>query len=264
MGMGDELMAVACAVNLQRKAMLLGMRNAPIHILDRHHLPRWHPLFDYYKEWIAKPAESSAGHIVNGPGVRPYIDYETTTLGSESPWHYTQWSVSSVGPAPDVWPRLAMTAGENGPAVLLHPHIKSKASPNKKWGWERWQHLADLLRGDYTLYQIGPEGTRKLDGIRLIETATFFDAIPAIKAMDLAVLPEGGLHHAAACVGTLAVVLFGHMLDPLNTGYSIHKNLAAEDSPCGERVPCGRCAEWWNELDPETVAIEIERCLKQS
>ncbi|MCH8858272.1 MAG: hypothetical protein IID54_01680 [Proteobacteria bacterium] len=257
MGLGDELMAVACA---KKESDRLG--GGKIYILDRHDRARSHTLFEHY-DFIARLEDQYGvvGRVRNGPGVRPYIDYEATAPGRESPWRYTQWSVNSVGPAPDVWPSMPM---KDGPNILLHPHKKPGASPNKMWGWERWQRLADLLADACTLYQVGPDGTRKLAGAHLIITPTFFDAIPALKAMDLAVLPEGGLHHAAASVGTLAVVLFGHMLDPLNTGYDMHRNITANDSPCGERVPCGKCAEWWSELKPETVAIEIEQCLKQS
>ena len=44
-----------------------------------------------------------------------------------------------------------------------------------------------------------------------------------------AVLHEGGLHHAAAALGMPAVVLFGGMISPRNTGYDVHVNLAIDD-----------------------------------
>ena len=137
MGMGDELMAVSCA---KKESDRLG--GGKIYILDRHDRARSHTLFEHY-DFIARLEDQYGvvGRVRNGPGVRPYIDYEATAPGRESPWRYTQWSVNSVGPAPDVWPSMPM---KDGPNILLHPHKKPGASPNKMWGWERWQRLADL------------------------------------------------------------------------------------------------------------------------
>ena len=73
--------------------------------------------------------------------------------------------------------------------------------------------------------QLGAGGIRVLEGVRPIETADFRAACAALAGARAAVLPEGGLHHAAAALDIPAVVIFGAMTSPANTGYASHVNL---------------------------------------
>ncbi len=69
MGVGDEIMAAAEAA---RSRSVNGRR---VEILDRNGRRRWHPLWQ--ETGIARPGESGDFHaIVNGPGCRPYVDYD--------------------------------------------------------------------------------------------------------------------------------------------------------------------------------------------
>ena len=190
--------------------------------------------------------------IVNGPGCRPYIDYGRTTATC---WAYTDWR-ATPGELYDIERRKPQDY------VIVEPHIKAKASPNKDWGWERWQALVGRLDLDWV--QLGPPSTRLLDGVRHIETATFLAACRALTGARAAVLPEGGPHHAAAALGVSGVVIFGAMTSPANTGYDLHVNLfepADGASPCGMRVPCGHCARAMASIEPETVASHLEQLL---
>jgi len=190
--------------------------------------------------------------IVNGPGCRPYIDYGRTTA---TRWAYRDWR-ATPGELYDIERRKPRDY------VIVEPHIKAKASPNKDWGWARWQALVGRLDLDWV--QLGPPSTRLLDGVRHIETATFLAACRALTGARAAVLPEGGLHHAAAALGVPAVVIFGAMTSPANTGYDLHVNLyepAGGASPCGMRVPCGHCARAMAGIEPETVASHLEQLL---
>jgi len=58
-----------------------------------------------------------------------------------------------------------------------------------------------------------------------MKTPNFRSAAAIIKHVKFCLLPEGGLHHAAAAVDTRAVVIFGGMCDPANTGYDNHINV---------------------------------------
>jgi ADP-heptose:LPS heptosyltransferase len=140
-----------------------------------------------------------------------------------------------------------------------------KANQNKDWGRDKWQVLADILALDgHKLVQIGSIETRPLKGVRLIVTPTFREGAAVLSRAVAAVLPEGGLHHAAAVVNVPAVVLFGGAIDPQATGYDSHVNLADDGplSPCGIWRYCPHCAEIWRKLQPETVASALRAMLK--
>ena len=94
-------------------------------------------------------------------------------------------------------------------------------------------------------------------------TPTFQDACTALSGAAAAVLPEGGLHHAAAALGVPAVVIFGGVCSPANTGYGPHVNLyEPHGSPCGQRVACAHCRRALAAIGPETVADHLDRMLR--
>ena len=120
------------------------------------------------------------------------------------------------------------------------------------------------LRRDLDWVQLGPPGTRVLEGARLVATPDFRAACAELAGARAAVLPEGGLHHAAAALDVRAVVIFGGMTAPANTGYDSHVNLFEPmngASPCGQRVACGHCARAMATIRPATVAEQLERIL---
>ncbi len=230
MGYGDEIMAAGEA----RRRQAAGDPR-PAVILDRHGNPRWHELWAGNPR-IAAPREAARGLdvqiIVNGPGCRPYLDYGRMEAEFEArhpgrrftaklrdprlPWRYTDWRAT-----PGELYNVARL--EPRDYVVVEPQVKARAAPNKDWGWARWQAL--VRRRDLDWVQLGPSGTRLLDGVRHLETATFTEACRALSGARAAVLPEGGLHHAAAALGVPAVVIFGAMTSPANTGYDGHVNL---------------------------------------
>ena len=247
----------------------------PVAVRDRHGRPRWHPLWDGNPR-IARPEQVARGldvqNIINGPGCRPYVDYvrmeaefaavfpgrpfTTKVCDPRLPWRYTAWR-ASPGELPSV-PRR-----EPGHYVVIEPHLKAGASPNKDWGWDRWQALVTLRR-DLDWVQLGAGAARVLEGVRPIETADFRAACASLAGARAAVLPEGGLHHAAAALDVPAVVIFGAMTSPANTGYPAQVNLfepAGGESPCGQRVPCDHCARAMAAIDPAAVADHLERIL---
>lgn len=264
MGFGDEIMVTGQARALQQRDP------RPVAVLDRNHRPRRHPLWQGNPR-IARPEQvplTDCQVIVNGSGCRPYLDYvrmardfaavcpgrpfTTKTRDATLPWRYTDWSCDP-GELPCV-KRIAKAG-----TIVVEPNGKPGASPNKLWGWKRWQALVDTDR-NRPWVQLGPSGTRLLDGARHIETATFVDACSALSGAAAAILPEGGLHHAAAALGIPAIVIFGGMTSPANTGYGAHVNLFdADGSPCGQRLPCGHCDRAMAAISPDIVAYHLER-----
>ena len=250
MGLGDEIMAAGAA----RRRQVAGDPR-PVAILDRHARPRWHGLWEGNPR-IARPEEVARGldvqTIVNGPGCRPYIDYGRTTAMR---WAYTDWR-AAPGELYDI------ERAKPQEYVIVEPHVKATASSNKDWGWGSWQALVNRL--DLNWVQLGPPRTRILEGVTHIETPTFLDACRVLSGTRAAVLPEGGLHHAAAALGVAAVVIFGGMTSPANTGYEAHVDLFESmggASPCGMRLPCAHCARAMATIRPEIVARHLERVL---
>jgi hypothetical protein len=243
MGLGDEILAIGQA---KRK----GCR---VRILDRTGNQRWHDL------WVGSPYIARLGEpgsfpgILNGPGCRPYIDYRRTT---KDRWSFTGWRASPgelVGITPDFRAQGL---------VLVEPHIKRTASPNKDWGWHRWQELVHKWP-DVPWAQVGNPGVRWLDGVYRLETQSFAEACALLAACATAVLPEGALHHAAAALGRRVIVLFGAYISPRTTGYPTHINLAVDDPEAlGWRLRHPACTSAWSRITPETVMTAVDTVLR--
>lgn len=244
MGLGDEIMAGAQARALSRAAGKL------VCIVDKAGRPRWHDMWQGLP-WITR-STAGAVALVNASGARPYIDYARTT---EQRWAYTSWRC-----APGEIAGLRQDLRGDG-AVLIESTLKPNASPNKQWGLGNWLELV-RLRPDLDWVQCCPPGAPALPGVRRIETASFRDACSVLMACRTAVLPEGGMHHAAAALDKRVVVLFGGMTSPRNTGYDEHINLWVDDPDAlGWRIRHPACERAWQRITPICVANELEKLL---
>jgi len=146
--------------------------------------------------------------------------------------------------------------------VLIEPNVpwQKSVAPNKDWGLARYQRLADMLRAAGIPVLQFSYGRDRLDGVEIINVASFREAAAALAGMTLAVVPEGGLHHAAAAVGTPAVVIFGGFIPPAVTGYASHINLAAGGEACGSWSRCDHCRRALGSITVEQVygfALEL-------
>ena len=247
-GWGDEI--IACG---QARALWAKDKRRVI-IRDRHNRPRHHPLWSRIP-YIVQGAENvyKPHEIVNGPGVRPYI-----AAKSEKQWTWKEWDCP-LGEIRFFPVELDFSAARS-PGVIIEPTNKAKASPNKAWGRERWMALIAMMnRQGMQPTQLGPVGTQVYPGVRFIETPDFRYACAVMAKAPGAVLPEGGLHHAAAVLNVPSVVIFGGYISPRQTGYASQMNLFTGGEPCGMRVPCDHCARAMAEIEPEMVFREIEK-----
>lgn len=193
--------------------------------------------------------------LINGPSVRPYIASK-----SAMQWQWREWQCP-VGELYFSADELAYAA-QHQPDVIIEPNMKPKASPNKDWGRHRWQELVTLMRAaGITPYQMGPAGTQLLQGAKLIDTPSFRHAAAVLTRARAAVLPEGGLHHAAAAVGLKSIVIFGGYISPKTTGYASQVNLFTGKSACGMRIACRHCAEAMSKITPQLVLDELQKVL---
>lgn len=214
---------------------------------------RWHPVWEGNPD-LARPEEVGNWQLVkNGPGLRPYIAEKSAT-------HWT-WRPFAPTPA-----RLVLTEAERNWApeaafdVLIEPTLKARASPNKLWhGWREF--VGRARAAGLRLAQVGPAGTRRVEGVAMIETPDFRRACGVLSRARAYVGHEGGLHHAAAALEIPAVVLFGGFIGPAQTGYAGHRNLTAGGEPCGSRLPCPHCVKAMMLITPAQVMQNLMELL---
>lgn len=147
--------------------------------------------------------------------------------------------------------------------ILIEPNVPNKTGAwNKQWPIDYWATLmAALLAEGYKVRQFEYGAPIHVTGMTL--TRTFRHAAALLKSARLAVLPEGGLHHAAAAVGTPAVVLFGGFVPPDVLGYDSHINLTGGANACGSFARCPHCVEAMAAIRPENVLDAIDSLLRK-
>lgn len=218
---------------------------------------RWHPVWDYNPR-IAGLKEQGDFQILypRTNGLRPYCRSKSPERWTWQPWQppagefYFAQHEKAFG---------KLHAGN----IVLEPSVKSGASPNKRWAWDRWESVAQALaNAGHRLIQVGPKGTRILSGCRLVETESIRQAAAVIANSKLIITHEGALHHVAAAVGTPAVVLFGGYISPEVTGYNSQVNLfTGEGLGCGWRTPCKCCTDAMGRITVEMVVREALRAI---
>jgi hypothetical protein len=253
MSFGDEIMASGHALAVHRET------GGRVVIVGRNGRPRWSDLWAGLP-WIVQQDEQDGGAaaLQNGPQCRPYISYP---FNREIGCRYSGWRAKdNVGEirftAEETTYAAHATADIDG-FILIEPGVPAQSNPNKQWGRAKWQGLADILQSQGRIVvQVGQRGTDTLNGVKLLETPSFRHGAAILARAGHAVLPEGGLHHAAGALHLPAVVLFGGAVDVDATGYPWHINVVDDGalSPCGAWSPCDHCADVWAKLTPEHVA----------
>jgi len=252
MGFGDEIMASGHArVESER------LGGGKIHILGTNHRARNHEVW-WDLPWIAVKDEKSVGSVHNASGCRPYITYPFTihTGCTYSGWRARDYMGAIYLRGYEV-DHARSLVGHLGQFALVEPELKEGSNPNKQWGLLKWGRLTDMLVKAMPVVQTLMPGKKALPGVIGIRCDTFRIAAAVLSLAHVLVLPEGGLHHAAAVLGKPAVVLFGGSPSPEYTGYPIHTNIAA-DKHCGAWLPCKHCAQFWDGLTPEYVYSTIK------
>ncbi len=148
--------------------------------------------------------------------------------------------------------------------ILIEPNVpwyKTVAS-NKDWGKAKYQAVAKELQSRGHEVAQFSFGQVRLSGVRVVQVSSFREAAIALTRSKMAILPEGGLHHGAAAVGTRAVVLFGGFIPPVVTGYPSHTNLNGGFEACGSLNPCKHCKAAMEAISVETVVTAAEEILR--
>jgi ADP-heptose:LPS heptosyltransferase len=143
--------------------------------------------------------------------------------------------------------------------ILIEPNTKNIGHNNKAWLWDRWQELS--YRFPSRFVQVGWGDTRRLKDVEFVPTHNVRLAVAVMKHSIAYVGPEGGLHHAAAAVGTPAVVLFGGFISPDITGYGHHRNIFTGGTACGMRSDCAHCRQAMAAITVDMVERELRGAL---
>lgn len=248
MGLGDWIMATAQVRELNERT---GKR---VMVVDRMGRIRWSETFENNPRIVAPstitPNEASAAvRLVNAGGARPYIRAKT-----ETHWYWKQWDIKPGELFLSHQEIETATAALPVTSVIIEPNTKIQDG-NKAWPFQWWQQVVDRLRLPWV--QLGPPGTRLLQGVRHVATTPRL-AFASIRSARLYVGTEGALHHAAAAFGTPAVVLWSEFISPVYTGYAIQHNIRKTDKVCGSRTPCASCRASMAAITVEEVVQAIE------
>lgn len=250
MGIGDELMAAGEARHLHKKT------GRKVIISDRYNRPRWSEIWEG-SPYIAHGNVYGADRIVNGSGARPYIAGKTMR----------QWVWKPYRPIPaEIFftpAELKFAAPYRG-MVMIEPNVKAIGHDNKAWIYPRWVELADQLadRG-LRLVQCAPGASADIGAVvKQIITPTFRHAAAVLSVCKAFVGTEGGLMHAAAAVGTPAVILWSEFISPSNTGYPTMANLRHAGAACGNRFSCPGCRKSMEAITVDEVVKALEEILK--
>jgi hypothetical protein len=127
--------------------------------------------------------------------------------------------------------------------VLIEPNVPwwKTVAVNKDWGRAKYQAVAEALKATGHRVAQFSFGKVRLSGVEIIYAESFRHAAAALAKAKFAVLPEGGLHHAAAAVNLKAAVIFGGFIPPSVTGYDFHINLTGGAEACGSIHTCAHC-----------------------
>jgi ADP-heptose:LPS heptosyltransferase len=249
MGWGDEIMVTGHVRDLQKtdpRRVRVMYENAN----------RWPEAFHN------NPRLAQIGEQGNFQEYRPRDGYLRPYMTAKTP---TQWSWKTyTPPVGELYlnDRELEFGRSYAGRVIVEPHIKPGASPNKQWGWVNWNKLAWLLRQKgHTVAQMAGGPSPVLEGVELISTRNLRHAAAVLANARAAVLPEGGLHHTAAVFGVPSVVIYGGFISPAVTGYAGHRAFFVDSKAhplgCGMRVPCEHCVAAMAAIKPEAVALAL-------
>lgn len=155
---------------------------------------------------------------------------------------------------------------QNGlPWVAMQSTGTTVWTHNKNWYPERFVEVALRLQGKARVVQLGlPEDPDLPSDLDLRGRISPREAAAAIASCKAAVCQEGYLMHAAAAVGTPAVVVFGGFIAPWESGYPWNVNLFSQlpCSPCWLTDKCPYEKKCMQRISPDTVIQGVQEVLE--
>lgn len=262
MGRGDEIMGTGLARGFAKRGKLAAFGDGRKILWSQ-----WCREIFAYNPNIALPGSENRKDIEwveHYKGKRKYHDHNKPMNGRWN-WNYD----FRVSPGEFFFSESERAAGEafaNRDFIVIEPNLPwwKSVAPNKDWGEAKYRELAKRLRSDFQLIQFKHgTTTRILEGAALVETP-FRQAMAILKHAKLYVGAEGGMHNAAAAVGTKAVILFGGWSPPQVVGYDDHINLTGgATEACGMLTACEHCRKALDNISVEEVWASVTQSWPQ-
>jgi hypothetical protein len=135
---------------------------------------------------------------------------------------------------------------------------------NKLWHHDRLQLVADALKNDFDLVQLGAASDPQLnDALDLRGKTSVRQAASVLSQSCLFIGLVSGLMHLARAVDCRSVIVYGGREHPFQSGYSANENLYWEGScaPCWQRNECDFDRVCMSDILPEAVIAAARRQL---
>ena len=160
--------------------------------------------------------------------------------------------------------RCALPTGAK-PWIASHSSGVTEMTENKNWYPERFMEVSKKLRNTCRIVQLG----RASDPLLEVDLDLRGKIQPRAAAAVLAscsrlVCQVGYLMHAAAAVGTHAVVIYGGFEAPWESGYEQNINLFTKlpCSPCWLREPCPYDKECMKQITVDEILSAVWKIVK--
>jgi hypothetical protein len=135
---------------------------------------------------------------------------------------------------------------------------------NKLWHHDRMQLVADALKDDFDLVQLGAASDPQLEGTLDLRGKTSVRQAAAVLSQSrLFIGLVSGLMHLARAVDCRSVIVFGGREHPFQSGYSANENLywVGPCAPCWLRNECDFDRVCMSDIVPEAVIAAARRQL---
>src|SRR5205823_6495421 len=146
-------------------------------------------------------------------------------------------------------PYVVLSESEKRTGKIAHrPQIAMQSSSlsarfpmrNKQWPAERFQTVADALKDEFDLVQVGASSDPPLTGALDLRGTSVRQLAAILSASRLFIGLAGGLTHLARAVECRSVIVYGGREHPSQSGYSANENLywSGPCAPCWQRNDC--------------------------
>lgn len=238
-GLGDDLMATGMAKGAHARGKRIAFGN--------NRIIKWGPhsrIIFKGNPNIAPPGSERANDL---EWVRYYKGHRIYNHQEGNRWIWNKEFRAKPGELYFSADELSFAHWAEPGFIVIEPNVppEKKHAVNKQWPVDRFEAVArEFVAAGYRVMQFGyPTAKHRLQNAQYVNTPSFRHAAALLQRARLAILPEGGMHHAAAAVGVRAVVLFGGFIPPSVTGYDMHANLTGGAEACGLLERCQHCAE---------------------
>jgi ADP-heptose:LPS heptosyltransferase len=150
------------------------------------------------------------------------------------------------------------------PYSVIQPNTKTSYTPNKEWGFEKYQKIVTKLQ-DINWVQVGLEGDLILNGVENVTGKTSLRELAfIIKNANFVIADEGLFNHMASSVGSISYVVYSGFhpieISKYEKTISIVNNPQVECSPCWITEACPKKNKYCTEqISIEQVINEIKQ-----